>query len=126
MAEMPQIPANCFMQSICCRMSSFTKPSCTAGSAERFLRGLKRAQLSEYLQATYPDASGFSPRNLRRIQNFYHCYEYDPAPPAEVMRVGWTQNVLILEHCASMAERIWYSQRQSYRLLSSAMGILLS
>ena len=30
---------------------------------------------AEYLCAAYPDASGFSPRNLRRMREFYHTYE---------------------------------------------------
>ena len=29
---------------------------------------------AEYLQGTYPDASGFSPRNLRRMRAFYCAY----------------------------------------------------
>ena len=29
---------------------------------------------SEYLQATYPTAEGFSPRNLRRMRDFYRMY----------------------------------------------------
>lgn len=31
---------------------------------------------SEYLQAAYPAAEGFSPRNLRRMRAFYAAYEY--------------------------------------------------
>ena len=30
---------------------------------------------SEYLQATYPAAEGFSPRNLRRMRAFYAAYK---------------------------------------------------
>ena len=30
---------------------------------------------SEYLQATYPAAEGFSPRNVRRMRAFYAAYE---------------------------------------------------
>ena len=33
---------------------------------------------SEYLQATYPVADGFSPRNLRRMRAFYAAYESIP------------------------------------------------
>ena len=29
---------------------------------------------SEYLQATYPAADGFSPRNLRRMRDFFRMY----------------------------------------------------
>ena len=34
---------------------------------------------AEYLQAKYPDASGFSPRSLRRMREFYRAYENSPA-----------------------------------------------
>ena len=33
---------------------------------------------SEYLQAAYPTAEGFSPRNLRRMREFYAAYEESP------------------------------------------------
>ena len=29
---------------------------------------------AEYLQSTYPDMIGFSPRNLRRMREFYRAY----------------------------------------------------
>ena len=31
-----------------------------------------------YLQSSYPDATGFSPRSLRRMRDFYRTYENDP------------------------------------------------
>ena len=34
--------------------------------------------VSEYLQATYPAAEGFSPRNLRRMRAFYAAYKESP------------------------------------------------
>ena len=52
---------------------------------------------SEYLQAAYPAADGFSPRNLRRMRNFYRMYGDTLELLAEAMRLNWTQNVVILE-----------------------------
>ena len=63
---------------------------------------------SEYLRKIYSDVSGFSPRNLRRMREFFHTYENCPGLLAEAMKVGWTCNVLILEKCASEEERRWY------------------
>ena len=63
---------------------------------------------AEYLNANYPDARGFSPRNLRRMRDFYRTYEADPTVLALAMRVGWTQNVVILEADLTMEERQWY------------------
>ncbi|WP_300346099.1 DUF1016 N-terminal domain-containing protein [uncultured Oscillibacter sp.] len=63
---------------------------------------------AEYLRAAYPGASGFSPRNLRRMREFYHTYENTPAVLAEAMALGWTQNVVILEADLALREREWY------------------
>ena len=63
---------------------------------------------SEYLQAAYPAAEGFSPRNLRRMRAFYAAYEKTPEIMRLAMHLGWTQNVAILERCGSNEERAWY------------------
>ena len=63
---------------------------------------------SEYLQAAYPAAEGFSPRNLRRMRAFYAAYEKTPEIMRLAMRLGWTQNVAILERCGNNEERAWY------------------
>ena len=63
---------------------------------------------SEYLQAAYPAAEGFSPRNLRRMRAFYAAYEASPEIMRLAMNLGWTQNVAILEGCGSSEERAWY------------------
>ena len=63
---------------------------------------------AEYLCAAYPDASGFSPRNLRRMREFYHTYESAPEVLAEAMTIGWTQNVVIMEAELTPQEQAWY------------------
>ena len=63
---------------------------------------------SEYLQAAYPTAEGFSPRNLRRMRAFYAAYEESPEIIRLAMNLGWTRNVAILEGCGSSEERAWY------------------
>ena len=63
---------------------------------------------SEYLQAAYPAAEGFSPRNLRRMRAFYAAYEKTPEIMRLAIHLGWTQNVAILERCGSNEERAWY------------------
>ena len=63
---------------------------------------------SEYLQAAYPAAEGFSPRNLRRMRAFYAAYEKTPEIMRLAMNLGWTRNVAILEGCGSSEERAWY------------------
>ena len=66
------------------------------------------AAASEYLQAAYPAADGFSPRNVRRMRDFYRMYGNMPELLAEAMRLNWTQNVVIMEAGLTMDERCWY------------------
>lgn len=63
---------------------------------------------AEHLHSTYPDASGFSPRNLRRMRDFYRTYAETPEVLAEAMTIGWTQNVVILEAELTLQKRAWY------------------
>ena len=65
---------------------------------------------AEYLCSMYPDVSGFSPRNLRRMREFYCTYESSPEVLAQAMTIGWTQNVVILEAELTLQERAWYIQ----------------
>lgn len=65
---------------------------------------------AEYLGKTYPDVSGFSPRNLRRMRDFYRAYHDTPEVLAQAMTIGWTQNVVILEAELTLQERSWYIQ----------------
>ena len=63
---------------------------------------------AEYLCGAYPDVSGFSPRNLRRMRGFYRTYESVPEVLADAMTIGWTQNVVILEAELTPQEQAWY------------------
>ena len=66
---------------------------------------------SEYLQAAYPAADGFSPRNVRRMRDFYRMYGDTPELLAAAMRLNWTQNVVIMEAGLTMDERCWYIRK---------------
>ncbi len=63
---------------------------------------------AEYLRKNYPDVQGFSPRNLRRMRDFYRTYENHPTLLALSMELGWTQNVVIMEAELTMELREWY------------------
>lgn len=63
---------------------------------------------SEYVRAYYPDVHGFSPRNLRRMRDFYRTYENHPVLLSFAMELGWTQNVVIMEADLTMELRGWY------------------
>lgn len=63
---------------------------------------------AEYLAVKCPDDSGFSPRNLRRMRDFFRTYETTPDILHEALLIGWTQNVVIMEADLSMDQRHWY------------------
>lgn len=65
---------------------------------------------AEYISANYPNQTGFSPRNLRRMRNFYQMYEGHLEVLEQAMKVGWTQNIVIIEADLNMECRHWYLQ----------------
>ncbi len=73
---------------------------------------------SEYLQAAYLTADGFSPRNVRRMRDFYRMYGDTPELLAAAMRLNWTQNVVIMEAELTMDERCWYIRKAAESGLS--------
>ena len=63
---------------------------------------------SEYLNKQYPCAKGFSPRSLRRMRDFHRAYENFPTLLRRAMKLGWIQNVIIMEADLTMNLREWY------------------
>lgn len=63
---------------------------------------------AEHLHSRFPDVSGFSPRNLRRMREFYRMYTGNAELLALAMKIAWTQNVVILEADLEIEERRWY------------------
>ena len=52
---------------------------------------------AEFLRANFHDRAGFSPRNVRRMRDFYRTYENDQRLLRLAMKIGWTLNVVIME-----------------------------
>ena len=75
---------------------------------------------AEYLTAQAPDATGVSPRNLRRMRDFHRMYGNTPDLLAEALSLNWTQNVVILEADLTLAERGWYIRQAAAGGLSKA------
>ncbi len=63
---------------------------------------------SEYLTEQYPALTGFSPRNLRRMRDFYKMYADAPERLELAKQIGWTQNVVLLEADLTAEQRAWY------------------
>lgn len=75
--------------------------------AERPEKGAAVAA-AEYIQKNWPDAKGYSPRNLRRMRELYRVYGDCPEAITLAEQIGWTQNVVILEADLDLSLRLWY------------------
>ncbi len=64
--------------------------------------------LAQILADQLPQMKGFSPRNLRRMRDFYRTYENSPALMKQTQLLGWTQNSVILECCETNDQRAFY------------------
>ena len=73
---------------------------------------------AEYLQANFPDRVGFSPRNVRRMRDFYKVYENDQMLLRLAMKIGWTLNVVIMEADLTRAQRMLCLQMTTVKNLS--------
>ena len=73
---------------------------------------------AEFLQAKFPDRTGFSTRNVRRMRDFYKTYENDQALLQLAMKIGWTLNVVIMEAEQTSVQRISCLQRAAAERLS--------
>ena len=75
---------------------------------------------AEFLQANFPDRTGFSPRNVRRMRDFYRTYENDQTLLRLAMKISWTLNVVIMESELTMDARRWYLRKANTGGLSKA------
>ena len=66
---------------------------------------------AEFLQANFPDRTGFSPRNVRRMRDFYKTYENDQTLLRLATKIGWTLNVIIMETELTRDVRKWYLEQ---------------
>ena len=73
---------------------------------------------AEFLQTNFPDRTGFSPCNVRRMRDFYRTYENDQTLLRLAMKIGWTLNVVIMESELTNAQRISCLQRAAAERLS--------
>ena len=70
---------------------------------------------AEFLQANFPARAGFSPRNMRRMRDFYRAYENDQTLLRLAMKIGWTLNVIIMEAGLTRDARRWYLKQARER-----------
>lgn len=51
---------------------------------------------AEFLQTNFPDRTGFPPRDVRRMRDFYRVYENDQTFIQQARKIGWTLSILII------------------------------
>lgn len=67
--------------------------------------------LSRSIRIDFPDATGFSPRNLARMKKFYETYgDLSNLPPAAA-KLPWTHNSILVERLETPAKRAWYAEK---------------
>ena len=66
---------------------------------------------AEFMQVNFPDRAGFSPRNVRRMRDFYRTYENDQTLLWLAVKIGWTLNVVIMEAKLTRDARKWYLEQ---------------
>lgn len=74
--------------------------------------------LAQTLAEQFPKIKGFSPRNLRRMRDFYRAYESSPALMRQAQSLNWTQNTVILECCETDEQRAFYTNLAAEQNLS--------
>ena len=77
--------------------------------------------LAETLAEQLPQIKGFSPRNLRRMRDFYRTYENSPLLMKQAQTLNWTQNTVILECCETNEQRAFYIRLAAEQKLSKLM-----
>ena len=76
---------------------------------------------AEFLRANFPDRTGFSPRNVRRMRDFYRTYENDQTLLRLAKKIGWTLNVVIMEAELTREIRKWYLEQARERQWSKTV-----
>lgn len=67
--------------------------------------------LSISLKMEFPDASGYSKRNLSRMKKFYEEYKDFSILPPVVAKLPWTHNVILIDKISDWDKRLWYAEK---------------
>ena len=68
-------------------------------------------ELSTSLKIDFPDATGFSPRNLARMSKFYETYLDISNLPTALAKLPWSFNCLLIDKVMNYEIRIWYAEQ---------------
>lgn len=68
-------------------------------------------ELAKHLRLEFPNANGYSPRNLARMRKFYVEYKNLSNLPPAVANLPWTHNYILIEKLSDLEKRIWYAEK---------------
>ena len=103
-ADLPQMELYCEIGKIVCARSE-------KGAA---------VAAADFLRVQHPDMTGFSPRNVRRMRDFWQLYGGMPELLCEALHLNWTQNVVIMEAELTAVERRWCIRQAAAQNLSKS------
>lgn len=67
--------------------------------------------LSLALKLEFPNAKGYSARNLARMRKFYDEYHTFSILPLPVAKLPWTHNCILMDKIKDKNKRIWYAEK---------------
>jgi len=68
-------------------------------------------RLSKDLKETYPDMSGFSPRNLKYMRKLAERWSDISIVQRVVAQIPWRSNIVLIDKLSDEQARLWYAQR---------------
>jgi predicted nuclease of restriction endonuclease-like (RecB) superfamily len=68
-------------------------------------------RLSKDLKETFPDMSGFSPRNLGSMKKLAASWSDTSILQQVVAKIPWRSNIVLMDKLADEQARLWYAQR---------------
>ena len=69
--------------------------------------------LAADIKLSFPDATGYSARNLKYMAKFAAAYPDDEFVQRPVAQIPWGHNVVLLDKLSSPEERLWYAERSA-------------
>lgn len=69
--------------------------------------------LAADIKLSFPDATGYSARNLKYMAKFAAAYPDDEFVQRPVAQIPWGHNVVLLDKLSGLEERLWYAERSA-------------
>jgi len=63
---------------------------------------------ADFMNNNYPNVKGYGKRNIERMVYFYKSYKDEPELKSFLVRINWTNNLIILSRSKSKEERNFY------------------